>query len=125
MLQDEVARRITAKAGNKDYGRISIMTQSLCTVKYEFKISPHVFTPKPKVNSAVISMIPKPNIDFDFKLLEYIVSNAFKHRRKKLSNNLKGIISNKALEKIKDNRAEELAVEQYQALSKFIVKNKT
>jgi 16S rRNA (adenine1518-N6/adenine1519-N6)-dimethyltransferase len=122
MLQKEVAERIVSKENNKKYGRTSIMMQSFFNVKLKFNISNTVFRPMPEIKSSLLSITPRKNIDLDYNNLKVVVENAFKHRRKKLTHNLRNIIYDKKLDEVKDNRAEQLTVTQYQELSHFIIK---
>ena len=91
MFQKEVAERIISKPNSKEYGIISVKTQLLYDVKILFDVSPNVFFPKPKVNSSVISMTRKKNINinFDLKLFDKLVKLSFQQRRKKIKNSLK------------------------------------
>ena len=123
MLQKEVAERIVSKENNKKYGRTSIMIQSFFKVELKFNIPNTVFRPMPEIKSSLLSITPKKNINLDYNNLKIVVTNAFKHRRKKLIHNLKNIIDENKLKEIKDNRAEQLTVTQYQELSRFIIKN--
>lgn len=122
MLQKEVAERIVSKENNKKYGRTSIMMQSFFNVKLKFNISNTVFRPMPEIKSSLLSITPRKNINLDYNNLKVVVENAFKHRRKKLTHNLRNIIYDKKLDEVKDNRAEQLTVTQYQELSHFIIK---
>ena len=122
MLQKEVAERIVSKENNKKYGRTSIMMQSFFKVELKFTIPNTVFRPMPKIKSSLLSITPRKNIDLDYNNLKIIVENAFKHRRKKLIHNLKNIIDENKLDEVKDKRAEQLTVTQYQDLSHFIIK---
>ena len=61
MIQKEVAQRINAKLGTKDYGILTLKMQYYFDVKYEFTVKPHLFKPPPKVDSAVISLTPRIN----------------------------------------------------------------
>ncbi len=91
MLQKEVAERITASPGTKSYGALSVILQFFADVKILFQVSPHCFYPKPKVSSAVISIIPlqKPRIVVqDEGLFLKIVKGAFLYRRKQVLNAL-------------------------------------
>ena len=91
MLQKEVAERITASPGTKSYGALSVILQFFADVKILFNVSPHCFYPKPKVSSAVISIIPlqKPRIVVeDEGLFLKIVKGAFLYRRKQVQNAL-------------------------------------
>lgn len=97
MLQKEVAERIAAQPGGKQYGRLSIMVQYYCAVDYLFDVPPEAFFPKPKVDSAVIRISPysvSPYPHVPFSALETCVAKAFSMRRKTLTNNFKGLISN-------------------------------
>ena len=123
MLQKEVAERIVAKSNNKKYGRISIMMQSFFDLKLEFNIPNTVFNPQPKVTSSVLSIIPKENLNINYENLSLLVESAFKHRRKKLTHNLKNILEIESLIEIKDKRAEQLTVEDFQKLSLYIKTN--
>ncbi len=122
MFQKEVAERIISKENNKKYGRVSIMMQSFFNIKLEFNIPNTVFRPMPDITSSLLSITPKKNVNIKYEFLKIIVENAFKHRRKKLIHNLKHIIEKSKLEEIKDYRAEQLSVEEYQELTYFINK---
>ena len=91
MFQKEVAERIISKPNSKQYGIISVKTQLLYDVKILFDVSPNVFFPKPRVNSSVISLTRKENINinFDLKLFDKLVKLSFQQRRKKIKNSLK------------------------------------
>tara|TARA_B100000427_G_C15225585_1_gene471062 strand:+ start:11 stop:487 length:477 start_codon:yes stop_codon:yes gene_type:complete len=123
MLQKEVAERIVSKHGNKKYGRISIMMQSFFDVALKFNIPKTVFNPQPKITSSLLMITPKKNINIEYNNLKLVVKNAFKHRRKKLSHNLKNLIKEEMYTQIKDKRAEQLTVVDYQKLSHYIINN--
>lgn len=94
MMQYEVAKRITSKPDTKDYNALSIAIQYRSSVKYLFKVPNTVFIPKPKVDSAIISLdIYKENPFFvkNESFFFEIVKTSFKQRRKTLYNNLKGL----------------------------------
>lgn len=95
MVQKEVALRIVANVGDRNYGRLSIMIQYYCHCEYLFDVPPQCFTPPPKVDSAIIRLIPHQNptiqVD-DFELFSTIVKTAFGQRRKTISNSLKKMI---------------------------------
>lgn len=96
MLQKEVVQRITAKVGDKHYGRLAVMVNFLCQTKMVFTVSNSVFTPPPKVTSAIVEIIPreKPLADVDFHKLEKIVAAAFNQRRKMIkSGGLKSFLT--------------------------------
>ena len=90
MFQKEVAERIVSNNNTKKYGILSVKTQLLYDVKILFNVSPNVFFPKPKVDSAVISMTRKKdiNLNCDINLLDKVIKLSFQQRRKKLKNSL-------------------------------------
>ncbi len=96
MLQKEVVERITAKPGEDHYGRLAVMVNFLCHTKMVFSVSKSVFTPPPKVTSAIVEIIPrqKPLADVEFEKLEKVVAAAFNQRRKMLKSSLKTIFKN-------------------------------
>lgn len=130
MFQKEVALRITAEHGNKDYGRLSVLSQYLCNVTRVFDLPPHVFKPAPKVFSSVIHLVPKKLEKKDLDLvpfIEKITGAAFGQRRKMLRASLKSIFRegdlNKAFETLNivpTERAENLSVEQFVSLARFL-----
>jgi len=104
MIQKEVAQRINASLGTKDYGILTLKMQYYFEVKYEFTVKPHLFYPPPKVDSAVISLIPrpdKPEIENE-KYFWLIVETSFRNRRKMLRRNLRELISVEQIEKIQE-----------------------
>jgi len=97
MFQKEVADRIAAVPGSKDYGRISILTQWLAEVRTEFDIPPDAFIPPPKVTSTVVNIIPylKPLYPAKKEILKKICE-VFNQRRKILRGSLKKITADPA-----------------------------
>tara|TARA_X000000368_G_scaffold144225_1_gene113687 strand:- start:214 stop:999 length:786 start_codon:yes stop_codon:yes gene_type:complete len=124
MFQKEVAERIVSEHNSKKYGILSVKTQLLYDVKILFNVSPNVFFPKPKVDSAVISMTRKKNItlDCDLNLLDKVIKLSFQQRRKKLKNSLKRLdIQENILEdSIFGLRPEQLSVEEFVKLTQKI-----
>mgnify|MGYP005727625261 CR=1 FL=1 len=124
MFQKEVAERIISKNNCKQYGILSVKTQLFYNVKILFDVSPNVFFPKPKVNSAVISLTRKENlnIDCDLQLLDRIIKLGFQQRRKKLKNSLKKLdLEENILEdSIFESRPEQLTIEEFVKLTKKI-----
>jgi 16S rRNA (adenine1518-N6/adenine1519-N6)-dimethyltransferase len=127
MVQLEVAQRITALPGTKDYGYFSLVCQHRSDVRLGFKISPACFVPRPKVSSAMVSFHLKPKIwdsalESDF---EAMGKAAFSYRRKTLENSLSrnpvlGNGSSLLLSRAGINgsrRAEELSVLEYEHLA--------
>lgn len=91
MIQDEVADRLCAKVGNKDYAMITVALGSRYDIKKLFKVSRKCFTPAPNVDSAVICLDKhdKYNI-YDKNVFDRLIKDAFKFKRKNLRNNLNG-----------------------------------
>ena len=87
MVQKEVAERLRAEPSTHDYGPLSVLIQYYATVKYGFAISPGAFTPRPKVDSAVVRLEWKPDVPSSRAFTDF-VHDAFASRRKKLVNNL-------------------------------------
>ena len=92
MLQKEVVERIVAQPGSKTYGRLSVMIQYYCDAQYLFTVGPGNFNPPPKVDSAIVRLLPRPFPvqAADEALLAALVKQAFSQRRKTLRNTLKG-----------------------------------
>ena len=94
MLQREVVDRLAASPGNKDWGRLGVMAQFQCDIEKLFEVPPGAFFPAPKVQSAVVRLIPRsdnPWPDCDAEQLGSVVTRAFSQRRKTLLNNFKSI----------------------------------
>ncbi len=94
MFQREVALRLCAGPGNKDYGITSVLLQAYYDCHYAFTVEAHSFEPPPKVRSGVISCTLKSDAPaVSYKALKSIVKMAFNQRRKTLSNALKPLLS--------------------------------
>ncbi len=123
MLQKEVAERICASPGNKDYGRLSIMVQCMCNAYSLFDVQPEAFTPIPKVQSTIIKLVPANNPEFipdSVDTFKRLVRQSFSKRRKTIRNALKGIVDDEILiaSDIDPNtRPETIGVEGYIRLS--------
>lgn len=119
MFQREVARRLVADPGNKDYGVLSVLVASLYHTEYLFELPPEAFDPPPKVHSAVIRLQHRQRTDApDPKALKRVVKAAFAMRRKKLRNALQGWEPAARLaEPLFDRRAENLSTEEFEALA--------
>ena len=124
MFQKEVAERIASKHNSKKYGILSVKTQLFYDVKILFNVSPNVFFPKPKVDSAVISLTRKENINLncDINLLDKVIKLSFQQRRKKIKNSLKRLeIQDNILEdSIFELRPEQLSVQEFVKLTQKI-----
>ena len=122
MFQKEVAQRICEKPGTKTYGVLSVLCQTYYQTQYHFNISPTVFSPRPKVDSGVLSLQRKNDLitNFDEKLLFKIVKTGFQQRRKTLRNSLKSLNIPKLIleDSIFDLRPEKLSAAQFIELTK-------
>jgi 16S rRNA (adenine1518-N6/adenine1519-N6)-dimethyltransferase len=101
MLQKEVVERLAAGPGGGDWGRLSIMVQYHCRVEHLFNVGPGAFNPPPKVDSAIVRLVPHEVLPFparDHRQLERVVRDAFNQRRKTLRNTLKGLLDARAIE---------------------------
>ena len=96
MFQKEVADRILAKTNSRNYGRLSIISNWRLNIKKEFNISPQCFFPKPKVESTLLSFVPKKEFYYikNPENLEKITRIFFNQRRKMIKNPLKQIFKN-------------------------------
>ncbi len=123
MLQKELVERIVSPPDNKVYGRLSVMLQTFCEVEKLMEIPPSAFIPKPKVDSAIIRIVPKPKPNLiDTEKFSTFIRTAFNHRRKTLRNNLKTIIPIKQLTSAPFDlslRAENIKVPEYMILYKW------
>jgi 16S rRNA (adenine1518-N6/adenine1519-N6)-dimethyltransferase len=90
MLQREVAERVAAAAGGRDYGALSVLTQLYCDVRLALRVPPGAFRPPPKVESAVLHLrvLPAPRVAVDERRFHAVVRAAFGQRRKTLANAL-------------------------------------
>ncbi len=128
MFQLEVGQRIAAKPHNKTYGILSVLVQAFYTVTLEFEIPPTVFSPPPKVQSAVISgKRIEQDVDWNVSMFFDVVKTAFQQRRKTLSNALKkfnipkdSILTNQMFKL----RAENLSVDDFKELTEWIEEHK-
>jgi 16S rRNA (adenine1518-N6/adenine1519-N6)-dimethyltransferase len=122
MLQKEVVDRMVAAAGESDYGRLSVMLQARYHMENLFDVPPAAFDPPPKVDSAIVRMIPLPKPQVrDWAAFGAVVAQAFSQRRKMLRNTLAA--HRAALEAVGIEatlRAEDVTVDQYIALTDAI-----
>ena len=125
MLQKEVVARLTASPGSKAYGRLSVMTALLCQAEAVFEVGPEAFSPPPKVDSAVVRLLPhaRPILSGERRVaFGDLVRSAFAQRRKTLRNNLRGIIEADAMQAIDidpGRRAETLSLEEFLMLNEL------
>jgi len=90
MFQKEVAERVAAKPGNRQYGILSVLLQAFYDIEYLFTVDEHQFFPPPKVKSAVIRLTRNPDKQLNCaeNLFKQVVKSAFNQRRKTLRNSL-------------------------------------
>ena len=124
MFQKEVVDRLVASPRTKDYGRLSVLAQHVCTVQRLFDVAPTAFVPPPKVTSSVARLRPRPSGDrlADLKPLERVTAAAFGQRRKMLRGALAGLFSDPTavltgLGLSPTARAEELTVAEFVRLA--------
>lgn len=101
MLQKEVVERLAAEPGGGDWGRLSIMVQYHCQVEHLFNVGPGAFKPAPKVDSAIVRLVPHatpPHPAQDVRQLDRVVRAAFNMRRKTLRNTLKQLLGAEDIE---------------------------
>ena len=92
MFQKEVADRLAAQPRSKDYGRLSVLAQHVCTVQRLFDVAPSAFVPPPKVVSSVVRLRPRREGRLaDLRALERVTAAAFGQRRKMLRSSLKSL----------------------------------
>ena len=117
MLQAEVVERMVAKAGSSDFSRLSVMLQARYDMELVLEVPPEAFEPQPKVNSAVVRMIPRKDFNLSntqWGALEQLVAAAFSQRRKMLRTNLQAFAERLSLTEIElKARAQDIPVERY------------
>ena len=119
MLQKEVVTRLVAAPNSKDYGRLSVMAQYFCQIIPVLEVPPTSFKPAPKVDSAVVKLIPykeKPYQVNDVKILSRVTTEAFNQRRKTIRNSLGNMFTAEQLVELNIDpnlRAENITVQQY------------
>jgi len=127
MFQKEVAERIVAQVASRAYGRLSLLAQWRAEAKIVMHLPPSVFTPPPKVSSAIVHLkaLKTPRFEADSKTLEKTVALAFNQRRKMLRSSLKRIAPDledklQAAGIAPTERAEQVSLEQFCALSQLL-----
>ena len=127
MFQREVADRIAAPPGGKEYGRLSVLSQWRTVPKRLFDIPPSAFVPQPKITSSVVhfSVLAEPVAPAELRDLKTVVDAAFNQRRKMLRSSLKGlgVDTERLLAEAGIDptlRAEVLSVEQFCALARAL-----
>lgn len=126
MLQKEVVERMVAEPGTADYGRLSVMLQYRFVMDWLLDVPPESFDPPPKVDSAVVRLIPRPAEELtvrDEARFAELVAAAFSQRRKMLRNTLKGLVDDALFAVLgipPTARAEELPVSDYIRLANAV-----
>ena len=124
MLQREVVERMVAEPGSKAYGRLSVMLQWQYDMELLFIVPPTAFDPMPRVDSAIVRMIPRENPQpCSLVGLEKTVTQAFSQRRKMLRNNLAPLFSEARLIELgvdPTRRPEDLTVDQFIRLANHL-----
>ncbi|TPR12171.1 16S rRNA (adenine(1518)-N(6)/adenine(1519)-N(6))-dimethyltransferase RsmA [Apilactobacillus timberlakei] len=128
MMQKEVAQRLVANPGSRDYGSLSVIIQYMNDVKIAFEVPRKSFIPAPNVDSAIVTLSQKESIEnevFDVKAFSSFVRGCFAHRRKTFWNNMQGLFGKEPATKervqaVLDNlnikpsiRPEKISVNQY------------
>jgi 16S rRNA (adenine1518-N6/adenine1519-N6)-dimethyltransferase len=122
MVQKEVAERIAAPPGSKTYGILSVLLQAWYDIEYLFTVHEHVFTPPPKVKSAVIRLKRNTtdSLGCDERFFFALVKTAFNQRRKTLRNAIRSMTPEGFQHPYLDKRAEQLSVSEFVELVKSI-----
>ena len=124
MLQKEVVERMVAEPGSKVYGRLSVMLQWRYDMSLLFIVPPTAFDPPPKVESAIVRMIPtRRKLECDARTLEAVVTKAFSQRRKVIRNCVAGMFTEAQLVEAgidPSTRPETVSLEQYVALANLL-----
>lgn len=118
MIQKEVGERLAAKPGSKAYGILSILIQLWYDVEYLFTVHENVFSPPPKVKSAVVLMKRngRQELECNEDLLKKIVKSTFNQRRKKMRNSIQQIVGKDSpllQDPIMDMRPEQISIEEF------------
>ena len=126
MLQKEVVNRLAAGPGSKNYGRLSVMAQYYCQVMPVLNVPPGAFKPPPKVDSAVVKLIPHktPPVDVvNVTTLEKVCAQAFNQRRKTIRNSLKESLNEEQIRALGIDpgvRAEVLSLQQFAVIANAV-----
>lgn len=119
LVQREVANRLAAQPGSRDYGFLSVSVQAQCRAEKLFVVKPAAFRPPPKVDSAVVRLTPlaAPQAS-DLKAFRRFAAQCFRQKRKTLRNNLAPVAPRELLDSLPETalRAEQLSVAQLAAL---------
>jgi 16S rRNA (adenine1518-N6/adenine1519-N6)-dimethyltransferase len=125
MFQAEVAERIVARPATPEYGRLAVLAQWTCAARIVLRLPPAAFTPRPKVSSAVVSLVPHPSQPPPalFSSMQRVTAAAFGQRRKMLRAALKplgGVALLEAAGIAPDRRAETLSIDEFDRLARLL-----
>lgn len=126
MLQQEVVNRMVAVPGNKQWGRLSVKCQYHCAVSSLFNVPPEAFSPAPRVQSAIVRLVPHraaPVTINDMETFDRLLTQVFSMRRKTLRNGLRGLIDAGTIESLGIDpglRPEMLTLEQFAILAESL-----
>jgi len=126
MFQKEVAERIHSGPGSKTYGILSVLLQAFYNIEYLFTVSENVFSPPPKVKSAVIRLTRNSteSLDCNETLFFSVVKASFNQRRKTLRNSIRAVYELSSEDNpILKSRPEQLSVEQFVCLTRWLEAN--
>ena len=124
MFQKEVGARIASPPGNKTYGILSVLLQAFYKIEYLFTVHEHVFSPPPKVKSAVIRLTRNNvrKLDCDENLFFKVVKSGFNQRRKTLRNSLRSTFNVQGVKsELLSKRAEQLNVKDFVDLTNLVM----
>ncbi len=128
MLQREVAERLCALPGSRRYGRLTVMAAARCRAELCFCVDPESFRPRPKVESAVVRLIPDSRFRIERpESFERVVRQAFSQRRKTLANALRPVASREEIKAAGIDpalRAEQVPVAEYVNLSERLIRSR-
>ncbi len=124
MLQKEVVERMVAGPGSRDYGRLSVMLQWRYRMELLFIVPPEAFDPPPKVDSAIVRMVPIASpLECEQRKLEQVVTKAFSQRRKVIRNCVAGMFTEAQLAEAgidPQSRPETVPLEQFVNLARML-----
>ncbi len=129
MLQKEVVNRLAAGPGSKAYGRLTVMAQYFCKIVPVLEVPPTAFVPPPKVDSAVVRLIPYEQLPHpvnNMKWLDRVCRDGFNQRRKTVRNCYRNLLSEETLRSLNVDptmRPENLTLEQFVAMANWLDQN--
>jgi 16S rRNA (adenine1518-N6/adenine1519-N6)-dimethyltransferase len=118
LIQKEVADRVVAKPKSRDYGYLTVVTQSWAEAAFVVPVPPEAFRPPPKVDSAVVRLTSRAEVPEDLDAFLKFAGHAFRQKRKNLRNNLNGVYPDADWENVDERtlRAEQMSIAELRAL---------